>query len=228
MTGLQPMQAEIRLILVPAGAEHRAVRRGLNGGGPRVVAIPAGPRAVKHFLDTWADRWLLHSGGVLLVGLGGSLCADYRVGEGVLIEQVWNGAEPERAGVYGCDRTLTAQIATQLGLKTAVGVSCDRVITTTVQKRDLCDRYGATVVDMEAAALLQAHCKIAILRVISDDAHHDLPDLSAAIGADGMLKPLPVALSFLQQPVAALRLIRGALTGLKSLETLISLLFSRD
>lgn len=104
----------------------------------------------------------------------------------------------------------------------ARGVSCDRVITTLAEKRQLGDRYDAAVVEMEGTTLLRClpDCPIAILRVISDDCHHELPDISAAIGADGSLNVMTLVLSFLRRPVAALRLIRGSLQGLKALEYL--------
>ncbi|MBE9078784.1 hypothetical protein IQ241_16015 [Romeria aff. gracilis LEGE 07310] len=221
------MHAEIQTILVPAGAEYRAVKRALgqSGKGPKVVAIPAGPQPVRQFLEAWEDRSQLQ-GNLLLIGLGGSLFPEYGAGDGVLIEQVWNGYESGNSEIHECDRALTTQLAEQLGITTGVGVTCDRVITTAAEKRELRDRYGADVVDMEAAALLQAlpHRRIAILRIISDDCHHDLPNISNAIGANGAIAPVPLGLSFLSHPVAAIRLIRGSLKGLKSLETVVSAL----
>lgn len=227
------MDNEIQLILVPAGAEYRAVKRGLGQcrNVPPVVAIPAGPQPVRQFLaaflSQWQDRSRLQTG-VLLVGLGGSLAPEYEVGDGVLIEQVWNGFEPG-SEMYQCDRGLTAQLVEQLEVSTGVGVTCDRVITSAAEKRQLRDRYGADVVDMEAAALLKAmpDSKIAILRIISDDCYHDLPDFSNVIDAQGAIAPVPLALSFLSRPIAALRLIRGALKGLRSLENMASVLGSK-
>ena len=218
---MPPEKTRIQLILVPAGAEYQAVKRAINRvqNGPQVVAIPAGPQAVQRFFETWQSPL---TGGVLLMGLGGSLSTHYNTGDGVLLETVW---PDEVAGAipYNCDRPLTQWLAQQLtDIALGTGVTCNHVITTAAEKRQLRDRYGADVVDMEGAALLQAlpNCPIAILRVISDDCHHDLPDLSTVIGADGTLKPIPLTLSFLQQPLAALRLIRGSLKGLQTLEQL--------
>lgn len=80
---------------------------------------------------------------------------------------------------------------------------------------------------MEGVTLLRAlpDCPIAILRVISDDCHHELPDISAAIAADGSLRVATLMLSFLRRPLAALRLIRGSLRGLKALEQVVASLF---
>ncbi|MDA0867502.1 MAG: hypothetical protein O2890_14055, partial [Cyanobacteria bacterium] len=149
-------------------------------------------------------------------------------GDGVLLETLWD----EREGVaYPCPGAVTAGLSQRLPqIKVARGVSCDRVITTIAEKRQLGDRYDAAVVEMEGTTLLRGlpGCPIAILRVISDDCHHELPDISAAIGADGSLKVITLALSFLRRPVAALRLIRGSLQGLKALERLAVELCQQD
>jgi hypothetical protein len=82
---------------------------------------------------------------------------------------------------------------------------------------------------MEGAAVLevlgQTGIAVAMLRAVSDDCHHDLPDLSAAIAPDGSLRPLPLARSLLSRPIAASHLIRGSLAGLKQLERLTRQLF---
>jgi hypothetical protein len=57
-----------------------------------------------------------------------------------------------------------------------------------------------------------------MLRVVSDNAQHDLPNLANAIDQNGALQPLPLAWSMVKQPIAAMRLIRGSLQGLKRLQ----------
>ena len=66
----------------------------------------------------------------------------------------------------------------------------------------------------------------ASLRVVSDDFIHDLPDLNKAIHENGNLKFLPLALAMVRQPIAAMRLIEGSLTGLKVLQRITTKLFS--
>ncbi|MEO1347705.1 MAG: hypothetical protein AAFW84_02730 [Cyanobacteria bacterium J06635_15] len=216
--------AVIQVILVPAGAEYRAVSRALKQtkNGPQIIPIPAGPQAVQTFLAEAKNRAILKSGGVLLMGLGGSLSPQYDIGDGVLIEGVWDGMKANELEACGCDRPLTHWLSRRLAasVKLGNGVTCDRVITTAAEKQQLRDRYGAAVVDMESVPLLRAspYCKIAILRVISDDCHHDLPEISNAIGPDGSIKPILLALNFLKRPLAAMWLIRGSLKGLKALE----------
>ncbi len=207
---------------MPAGAEYRAVKKGLSrvSDAPQLVAIPAGPQGVKKFLEIWqahrSPQNSLQSGGVLLMGLGGSLSPEYDVGDAVVMERIWHGFE--REAVFECDRPLTTQIAQRLGIAVGVGVTCDHVITTVEEKQRLSDRYSADVVDMEAAVLLkELPGAIAVLRVISDDCRYDLPDISGAIAADGSLKPMYLTLSFVKRPLSAIRFITGSLKGLKAL-----------
>ena len=76
---------------------------------------------------------------------------------------------------------------------------------------------------MEGSAILEVlnltGCPIAMLRVVSDDLDHDLPDLSAALSPDGSLRPLPLAIGMMRHPIAALNLIRGSLKGLQTMQT---------
>lgn len=218
----------IQVIMVPAGAEYKAVKRSLKNikKAPELVAIPAGPQAARRFIVSWAEQ---HSTKVslLLIGLGGSLSANYGVGEGVLVKRVWNGFEENERTAVECDGRLTAQIAARIGVATGVGMSCDRIITTAKEKRELGDRYSADIVDMESFSLLQAlpDCEVAILRVISDDCRHNLPNIADAIGPDGSLKPILLTIGFVSQPVAALRFIKSALKGLEALEALTLKIF---
>ncbi len=222
------LRREIQTIFVPAGAEYRAVKGAMkkalskDRSNPRLVPIPAGPQAVRTFLSNWKDFSQLE-GGVLLMGLGGSLSSDYAVGEGVMIEQIWRGFEGSGTNVAAADEALTRQIAQRLGLSMGVGVTCDRVITTVREKQQLGDRYGGQVVDMEGFSLLEElsrlapKCSVAMLRVISDGCDRDLPDISNAIRSDGSLSPWAIARSFATQPIAARRLVSGSLKGLKAL-----------
>jgi hypothetical protein len=110
------------------------------------------------------------------------------------------------------------------------GLTSDRLIHSASEKQHLGQLYNAEVVDMEGIATLaffqKAGIAVAIVRVISDDIHHDLPNLASAISPDGALLPLPLALGMMRQPVAAIRLIQGSLHGLKVLQNTTKLLFA--
>jgi len=219
-------------ILVPQGAEYQAVCRGLkgvNGSTPTIMPIPVGIKPLYTYLHKLPEQHQLLNlqPRVLLMGLCGSLNPSYSVGDIVLYQDcIYQGDRQE------CDRSLTAEIYSHISDKVSLvkSLTSDRVISTAAEKRHLGETFGVDVVDMEGFAALdffhQLGVPIAMLRVVSDDCHHDIPDLTSAISADGSLKPLPLAIKFISQPIAATRLIRGSLRGLKVLENLTKSLFS--
>jgi uridine phosphorylase len=103
-----------------------------------------------------------------------------------------------------------------------VGYTAASVVTSVNEKRRLAQRTGAAVVDMEgvalAAALAARGLRPAMVRVVSDDAEHDLPPLEGAIDASGTLRPERVALAFARRPLAAVRFARDAQRALAALE----------
>lgn len=99
------------------------------------------------------------------------------------------------------------------------GVTSDRVLTT-VQEKQAFVSLGE-VVDMEGSAIAQVFPgKTSMLRVVSDDAAQDLPDLGGAIDEAGRLQALPMAWAMMRQPSRSLALVRGSLMALRRLERL--------
>ncbi len=217
----------IHTILVPKGAEHQAVCRGLSqitGSKPNVVSIPMGMQPLRQYLAQWNHEL---PSSILLMGLCGSLNALYTIGDIVLYEDCFYHDNSQE-----CENTLTKYMQSRLGndVSLVTGLSSDRLIWSASEKRDLGEKSGADVVDMEGFAALefsQRHqIKVGILRVVSDDSHYDIPDLSSAISPEGSLQTLALGWGLLQQPLAAIRLIRGSLKGLKVLEQVTRLLFT--
>lgn len=228
-----PPLAAIQSILVPQGAEYQAVCRGLNQVAtpkPQVIPIPVGPQAVSHFLNTWKqphDKSELAS--VLVMGLCGSLKPAHRVGECVLYRDCVDLSHTNYP-VRSCDQPLTEQIQTQLQLPIVKALTSDRIIHTASEKVSLAATYDTAVVDMEGFAVLQALSQlgiaVAMLRVVSDDCQHDVPDLTAALSPEGTLQPIPLAIGLIRQPIAGFRLIRGSLRGLQALQQVTAVLFN--
>ncbi|WP_299412898.1 hypothetical protein [Acaryochloris sp. IP29b_bin.148] len=228
------MPPQIDLVFVPQGAEHRAVYKGLQAAGVKsatVVPIPVGPQGVTQFLQQWLQQSHgQNSPKALLMGLGGSLTDRLSVGDVVFYQTCVDGTEVLDVPI-SCDSQISLSLSQRLAgtVIPVTGVSCDRIIHTAANKRQLAQTHQADVVDMEGFTLLSGlestAISIGIIRVISDDVHHDLPDLNAAISANGKLQPLPLALGMLRQPLPALRLIRGSLRGLKQLENVTAQLF---
>ncbi|WP_017652849.1 hypothetical protein [Fortiea contorta] len=210
-------------ILVPQGAEYHAVCRGLkraHDSTSLVIAIPVGSKPLTTYLHKLQAQNQLPdlSAQVLLMGLCGSLNPKYSVGDVVLcLDCLYQG------NLLECDRSLNAEIYSSYSDKVTIvkSLTSNRVICSAAEKRYLGESSGADVVDMEGFAALnffhQLGVSIAILRVVSDDCHHNIPDLTSAISADGSLKPLPLTMKLISQPIAATRLIRGSLRGLKVL-----------
>ena len=218
----------INTILVPQGAEYKAVCRGLRGvtgSIPTVVAIPVGMEPLLKYLQQ--SQLIAPKSRVLIMGICGSLSDRHTVGDIVLYQDcIYQGKLQE------CDRTLTAQLHSSISEKASLvkSLTSDRVIWSAAEKRRLGETLAADVVDMEGFTALEffnaAGVTVAILRVVSDDCQHNIPNLTPAINSDGSLNPFPLAMGMLQQPVPAARLIRGSLTALKVLKQVTNLLFS--
>jgi purine-nucleoside phosphorylase len=223
-------------ILVPQGAEYAAVCRGFKratGKQPIIKAIPVGIEPVREYLQQWSKtKDFCHEikPGVLVMGLCGSLTQQYKVGDILLYQDCMYQQQ-----VQDCNHPLTSHIQSKVNNQPSTvyivkSLTSDRIICSATEKRYLGETMGVDVVDMEGFAALeffnQIGVEVAMLRVVSDDCHHDIPDISAAINSDGSLQPLSLALRFMRQPIAATRLIRGSLQGLKVLEQVTQSLFS--
>ena len=222
----------INTILVPQGAEYKAVCRGLSGvtgSIPTVIAIPVGMKPLLKYLQQSQGngQFLAPKSRVLIMGICGSLSDRYTVGDIVLYQDcLYSGKRQE------CDRTFTAQLHSYISEKVSLvkSLTSDRVIWSASEKRHLGETLAADVVDMEGFTALEffnaAGVDVAMLRVVSDDCQHDIPDLTSAINSDGSLNPFPLAMGMLRQPLTATRLIRGSLKSLKVLEQVTNRLFS--
>ncbi|MDX2228848.1 MAG: phosphorylase [Leptolyngbyaceae cyanobacterium bins.349] len=224
----------IQTILVPQGAEHRAVCRGLGNvlHPPAVFPVPVGAIALTAHLEQLQQSGCFWQGQqVLIMGLCGGLSPTVGVGAGVLYDAC-TMAPPDGATAWlPCDHTLNAAIRCVLGeaIQSVQAVTSDRVVARASEKADLAQQSGAIVVDMEGYAALQVllgwGVAVATLRVVSDDCQHDIPNLAAAFDDRGALQPMALAIAMLKQPIAALRLIRGSTESLKILQNLTSELF---
>jgi nucleoside phosphorylase len=204
------------------------VQRGFAKGAipnGSIVAIPAGLQPVQHFLTTEGhDAALRSATAVIVMGLCGGLNRDLAVGDAVIYASCEAAAPQNSYQWFWPCATLAhhAQLLEQAQVVRAI--SCDRVITTAEEKRALHAKSHADVVDMEGTAILEyfvpLQIPVAMLRIVSDDAAGDIPDLVGAIDAQGKLRPLPLAIAMLKAPLKAIRLIRGALRGLQALEQL--------
>lgn len=243
-----PAPPPVDAILVPQGAEYQAVERGLRALAPaqrpRLIALAVGAAAVTQRLrDPQTQAVLASCRHVLVMGLAGSLSPQLEVGEVVIYQDILvprSSAVVSALGLplpsegdypdFPCDHDYTALLLQRLpGARSVIALSSDRLIHHAPEKLSLGQQSGAAVVDMEAIA---AHhglhhlpgrsaaqpLSLGMVRVISDDGQTTLPDLSPAFQADGAIDGLRMAGIFLQNPLAAVRLIRGSLHALAILE----------
>lgn len=205
----------ISVILVPQGAEYQAVYQGIQSqiDPPDVIPIPAGGAALRD-LDRFLD-----ASNVLVMGLCGSLAPEFEVGTIAL----YRACVDVSGTVKDCDLDLTQRLEAHLQVSPVLGLTSDRVICSAVEKRDLGKTYGAEVVDMEGFAIL-SHRSVAMLRVVSDDLRGDLPDLGSVVDSSGKIQSIPLIKAMIRKPIAASRLIRGSLSGLRKLRQLAATL----
>ncbi|MBD2104902.1 phosphorylase [Leptolyngbya sp. FACHB-261] len=222
LTGPSALISGIDAVLVPQGAEYQAVVRALPPNGPLVVPLAIGPAQAQALALSLKER---HWRRVLITGVCGSLAPNYGIGTVGVYEGSVNGTDSEL-----CDPTLTSALLTALPEAVAVrGLTTERVLCQVAEKRSAQQTSGAQVVDMESYPLLQelsaAGVAVAVLRVVSDDCQHDLPDLNTAIDAQGQLQPLALAWQLLCQPLAGYQLVRGSLRSLRVLQQTLRCLF---
>jgi nucleoside phosphorylase len=204
----------IDAIFVPRGVEERVVRRGLGRHAVIVRPTSAGAsaaNAVAAALEPGAKR-------VLIAGLCGSLDPAFAAGDVLIYGSIESGSG-ERIET---DRALSAQLqqripAAQSGVR---GFDVDHVVSSATEKGKIAEATGAQAIDMEsyalAARLAAAGRTFTVLRCVSDGARSDLPDLTAAFGADG-IDGRRLFGAMLSHPIAAAALIAGAMRGLRSL-----------
>jgi nucleoside phosphorylase len=193
-------------ILVPRGAEARAVRQ--RTPNATVVEIAAGAAS--------AQLPPLAAGEpVVVVGLCGAL-GDLRVGDVVVYRRV-----ADEQHDLTLDGASAEALAATLHAPLVDAWCVDHVVTTVAERRALAARSAASVVDMEgthlAAVLAQRGIPFAIVRVVSDDAARDLPEIENAVGADGHVDALRIAAAFVRAPRAAYGFVRDVRRALRRL-----------
>ncbi|BAC91992.1 hypothetical protein [Gloeobacter violaceus] len=215
-------------ILVPRGAEYEAVRQGVSDSSIVVIAIPAGPTAVKRFLSEFSCR---NGSRIWSMGLCGSLSEQLPVGQ-VVVYRDCRPVQPE-AATLACDPELVQSSLSRLErarLVSALGT--DRVIVSAAEKQALARQFAVRVVDMESYTVLEAlrpaGISVGVVRVVSDGAAGDLPDLSGAFDCTGGLQPLALAAALVRSPIAGARLVGGSLIALRVLQTVARRLLGPD
>ncbi|MBV8580672.1 MAG: hypothetical protein JOZ86_08540 [Candidatus Eremiobacteraeota bacterium] len=210
-------------IVVPRGAEARAVRRAVPSaievlpGAASAASLPAALRQAQD--DRGPRHPELVEGppeNIVAVGLCGALRGP-RAGAMVIYAHVVDEKHDTML-----DPALVRALAAALpGAAIVRACTTDHVVTTVAERTALAARFDADVVDMEgthlAAALAARGVRYAMVRVVSDDATRDLPPIDDAIGPNGNLRPLQLTWAMLRTPVAAVAFIRDVQSVLRTL-----------
>jgi hypothetical protein len=223
------------LILVPQGAEYQAVVGAIKNipHPPVILAIPVGKLAVTKYLYDWRQNNPDFSPtGIILMGLGGSLSAEFGLGQAVSLESCLNYQNYQADQEQQSDRILTNWVQEKLGknIRRVQGLSSDRVITDATEKQELGKSFNRQVVEMEGWAVLSFFKELGIpatiIRVISDEVSQSLPDLSKIYNSQGKLDAIALSFALGKKPIAGYKLIVGSLKSLKILNQITRKLFS--
>ncbi len=220
--GSSPVGPEsLEVILVPRGPEYDAVRRGCAGtaAATSILAVPAGSAAASALEGAAGSSFVI-------LGLCGALDPSLRVGEVIACTSAIHAGES-----IAFDEASTAHVAEATGARLGPALTLDRIVTARAERAALYRETGAEVVEMEgfhlAQRLVRQGCPVAMVRIVSDDASYDLPDISGAIDADGRLRPFALLAAFARAPRSALRFIGESRRALAALERTTARLLSR-
>jgi nucleoside phosphorylase len=193
-------------VVVPQGAEANAVRVVV----PRAAIVAPGAASGASLPAFAAGET------AVVLGLCGAL-SESSVGDVVIYARVRDNARR-----FELDPRLVEALQHALPSARVVTACTTRRVVTRVEARQaLAQRFEAAVVDMEgthlAAEFAARGVRCAMVRVVSDDASRNLPPIENAIGPDGRLRPLYLALAFARAPRAAVRFVRDVRTALATL-----------
>ena len=189
-------------------------------GGDGVVAVAGGgdaPSLTEKLAALHGDIK-----GVISIGLGGGLSPLLKVGEVVIGDRVIAGREE-----WACDEHWRVSLAARLSGAHQGPVAASEIILQDANaKAALFAESGALVVDMESAAAARfaqtRGLPFAVLRVISDDTRHVLPEAAlVAMRPDGGIAVGRVLGSLLRHPLQVPSLIRTARTSGRAFRELL-------
>jgi len=166
--------------------------------------------------------------GVIALGLCGIVSAAFAVGEPLIYGESIGSASVTLAMTPELVRVLAAALPdAQTGIRVR---DVDRIVTSAAEKRRIAERDIVQAVDMESFALarvfVDAGVPFASVRVGSDDAARDLPNLDRTLDGSGGVDSLALLLAMGRSPLAAARLAIDATSALRALTRVVQTLAS--
>jgi hypothetical protein len=208
-------------IVVPRGAEARAVEGGWPASRPALFGVPAGAAAGPGLAGAALGAT------ALVLGVCGALDPALHVGDTVVYARI-----TDSAGVIELDPELAAACAAACATAPVGAANVPSVVGAAAAKAALRTATGAAVIDMEGASIARAlhgrGVRVAMVRVVSDDAAGELPDLRDVYTPAGTLRPLALALAFARAPRRSAQFIVHVLRALRALRETAARLASRS
>lgn len=178
-------------ILVGLEAEKKIIRpfqkKALiaSSGATREGAI----RGVKRLIAAGATK-------LLSFGCAAGLAPEIGAGTIIIPEYVLVDDQP-----YPVDPALSSHFGAKLPRIFRGGLlHSDEIVTSAVFKERLHRESTCSSVDMESGFIAQTGLPFAVLRVICDNAHRDLPPLVATVLSEGRIAPGKLVVSLVSQP----------------------------
>ena len=195
-----------------------------------------------------------HFEALLVVGLAGALDPALRTGDVVIYDSCLDARAAEKQfpdfvsanrensrprdefASIACDARFGKQLfeaVQQRGLRSQYGAGAlvERIIIKARHKAALFQQTQAAVVDMETWLIFKALADatalpFAALRVVLDEARHDLPDFNAALSATGHMRFWPTLRALAARPRASNRFLLSLRPALQSLERTMQATFT--
>ncbi|MFQ3581195.1 MAG: hypothetical protein SNJ67_06180 [Chloracidobacterium sp.] len=228
-----PPEVPRAVFFVATPGERRAII-GDHLGNAHVVLTGVGPaNAARTAHQTLAALAAQGRPSVVVVGIGGALAPSLSVGDVVLGT---NTLATEGAPLPGCatglSRLAARLAATGRPVYQGDHLTVPYVVCQAMEKRRLHQQTGAWVVDMESHAIAQVVQRYALplllVRVISDDARQDLPNLNAGFGDNYHLRPLGMTAALLANPLAAGRFLGNLRLAIRELRQVVRVCFAGE
>jgi len=208
-------------IVVPRGAEARAVQAGWPVPRPALLVVAAGAAAGARLAAGTMPAT------ALVLGVCGALDPALRVADTVVYARIADGAES-----IELDSQLAAACAAACATVPVSAANVAAVVGSVAAKTALRAATGAAVIDMEGASIARAlHARgvrVAMVRVVSDAAGAELPDLRDVYTPAGELRPLALALAFARTPRRSAQFIVHVLRALRALRATAARIAARS
>jgi nucleoside phosphorylase len=206
-----------------------------------IGAIGFADRLANHLKDNRYDA-------LIVAGFAGALDLNLKTGDAVIFDLCCDArahhinlnsrktplARDENASI-ACHAQATEfifEILRESGFSCfrGAGVTVDQIITKAADKLSLGIRYDALAVDMETYDVLgicaASDLAAAVIRIVSDEAHSDLPDFNRALHPDGSMNPWRTASVMIASPINSTRFLLGLRTAVNALQANLKAILS--